>query len=310
VEPPGQSIRFGSRQHFPDNLTIGLAESHFALDPEALYEERGRLTARAVSMPRIAPWTGPVLQGSIPCTNPSRREAASVISLWPLPGRVDRHATPFPIRLSDPERYQVGPAFVLGPEGAAVPALDNRELILLMFEGSSEMRPPGGVHANLSRLRLDERDIMAGARLQDAARIFCHFRDAFDLNGGDGNESWFIPLRAMLARMVVGLTFEFNVLQICNFAGAWGHISWLPDNDGYRRREHADREALYRVRHSYVWDPFTSRPGAFDLPGVDAQAAAAAGNRPAAAAGDRLATALARADAEADRLIAARAGRR
>ena len=269
-EPPAypawdrdRGILFGSRDHFPDELETGDARYQFALRPQALMAERERLLRRAVDMPRFEPATGWTMQGSPPSTAPSRREAASIVALWPIPARLPNGNPDFPIRLLDPERYELGPRFVQGRNGITAPVLDDRELLLLMFEGSSEFRPPGGTDTVMRKFKLDQRDISAAARLQDAARIFCMFRDAFHRNRAPCNQAWFVPLRAQLARMVVGLNFEFGILGFEGIMHTWGHISWIPDNGGYRRLAEEQRDAIARCRGSRSWDPLIGDPPAF-----------------------------------------------
>ena len=91
---------------------------------------------------------------------------------------------------------------------------------------------------------------------------------------------WVIPLRAMLARMVVGLNFEFNVLRIGSLGGPWGQLAWVPDNGGYRHRRQQDREAVERLQATYCPAPFAFTPPAFivlgDGPEDGAPGAAAA----------------------------------
>ena len=197
------------------------------------------------------------------------------MAFWRPPDRVDPGVS-FPVRLSDPERYLCGPSLVYSPAGPRRPTLSEAQIIALMFEGSSEMRPPGGMDTSLTRLQIDERDMLAGSRLQDAARIFCLFCDAHGGQASRRNQMWFIPLRAMLARMVVGLNFEFNVLRIDTFGGPWGHLAWLPDNGGIRLRRQEDRAAEIRRHMTSAPAPMLFEPLAFVMPAVDAADAAGA----------------------------------
>ena len=271
--PPG--IIFGSARHFPDPLEVGTVRHHFALRGDELQRERQRLMYRAVAMPPFEPATGWDHNGALGPINPSRREAVSLVAFWRQPDRVDPGVS-FPVRLSDPERYLCGPSLVYGPGGPRRPTLSEAQIVALMFEGSSEMRPPGGMDTSLTRLQIDERDMLAGSRLQDAARIFCLFCDAHGGQASRRNQMWFIPLRAMLARMVIGLNFELNILRRDTFAGSWGHLAWLPDNGGIRLRRQEDRAAEIRRHLTAAPAPFIFEPPAFVMPAVDAAGAAGA----------------------------------
>jgi hypothetical protein len=279
---PDAMLLFGAPAHVPTTLLVGAGQDNFALSPEALANERELALTRAIWMPRLRPTSGQLLQGDPAPIAPSRREAVSLIAFWTPLGKV-APGPDFPVRLSDPERYLMGPAQVQGHHGARTPTLLDEQILVLMFEGSSEVRPPGGTRTSLARLRLDEQDTLAGARLQDAARIFHLVRASHDREDGDGDHDWFVPLRAMLARMVVGISFEWNVHRLCGFDGAWGHISWLPANGGLRHDRRANREALQRIRETFHFDPFHTQPGAFD-PLPAAGSAGGAPNAPPSAA--------------------------
>jgi hypothetical protein len=269
--------------HFPSTLDTGVGQDNFALPPAALARERETALTRAIWRPCIRPTSGRLLQGEPPSINPSRREAVSLLAFWTPLGAV-APGPAFPCRLSDPERYLMGPGHVQGLNGARIPTLSNEQIMVLMFEGSSEVRPPGGTSTSMARLQLDERDLLAGARLQDAARIFYLVRESHDREDDDGDQTWFVPLRAMLARMVVGLSFEWNVHSLRGFGGSWGRVEWLPNNGGYRQLQEDDHQALWRAQDSFHFDPFL-QPGVID-PRPAAAAGGPAGPAPAGRPGN------------------------